>query len=215
MADKKLLKNGILIAIEGIDGAGKTTQARLLCERLKSSGYPTVFLHEPTRGPWGEKIRDLAKNGRHKVTPEEESDLFLKDRIEDVQNNINPKLTEKCVVVMDRYYFSNIVYQGVTGLSPEYIETINEKIAPAPDLVIILDIAPSESIKRIVATRTDGPNHFEREDYLESVRELFLKQFSGRNNVKIIDGDGRHSKQEVSDNLWSFVAPILRKAEGN
>lgn len=213
MADKKLLKDGVLIAIEGIDGAGKTTQARLLYEKLKNSGYSAVLLHEPTRGQWGEKIRDLAKNGRHKVTPEEELDLFYKDRIEDVQKNIKPKLQEKYVVVMDRYYFSNVVYQGVRGLSPEYIETINEKIAPPPNLVIILDISPSESIKRIIDTRTDGPNHFEKTDYLEEVRELFLRQFSGRNNVKIIDGDGLHSQQEVSESLWSFVVPIVRQAE--
>jgi dTMP kinase len=213
MADKKLLKNGVLIAIEGIDGAGKTTQASLLYEKLKNSGYSAVLLHEPTRSQWGEKIRDLAKNGRHKVTLEEELDLFYKDRIEDVQKNINPKLQEKYIVVMDRYYFSNVVYQGVGGLSPDYIETINEKIAPPPKLAIILDISPSEAIKRIIASRTDGPNHFEKENYLEKVRELFLKQFSGRNNVKIIDGDGLHSQQEVSEAVWSFVAPIVRQAE--
>lgn len=213
MAPKKVLKQGILIAIEGIDGAGKTTQSRLLYKKLKNAGYSATLLHEPTDSQWGEKIRQLARNGRHRITPEEELELFYKDRIEDVNKNIIPMLDEKNVVIMDRYYFSNVTYQGARGLDPDYIETINEKIAPVPQIVIILDITPSESSKRIRATREEGPNHFEQEKYLEKVRELFLKQFNDRNNVVIIDGDSTHSEQEVSDLLWSFVEPIVVAAE--
>jgi dTMP kinase len=213
MAPKKELKHGILIAIEGIDGAGKTTQSRLLCEKLKNAGYSVVLLHEPTHSQWGEKIRQLAINGRHRTAPKEELELFYKDRIEDVNKNIIPKMQEKNVVIMDRYYFSNITYQGARGLDPSYIERVNEKIAPKPHLVIILDIMPSESLKRIRATREDGPNHFEKAKYLEKVRELFLNRFNNRDNVVIIDGDGSHSERQVSDSLWSLVEPIVHTAE--
>jgi len=213
MAEKKQLKHGILIAIEGIDGAGKTTQARILSERLKNSGYSAVLLHEPTHSQWGEKIRYLAKNGRNKTSPELESELFYYDRIEDVKENINPKLKEKNVVIMDRYYFSNIAYQGARGLSADIIEKKNEEIAPKPDLVIILDISPTESSKRICSTRKDGPNHFENKEYLKEVRRLFLSRFKDRKNVIVLDGDGNHSQSEVSDSLWSLIEQIVHEAE--
>lgn len=213
MVDKKLLKHGVLIAIEGIDGAGKTTQSKLLLNRITSAGYSAVWLHEPTNGQYGEKIRDLAKNGRQKITPEQESDLFYKDRIEDVNQNIKPKLNEKNVVIMDRYYFSNVAYQGARGLNPDDVEQMNKRIAPEPDKIIILDISPSESLKRIKATRESGPNAFEKANYLEEVRKIFLKQFADRKNVSIIDGDGSHTEQEVADSVWSIVEPIIRMAE--
>ena len=213
MAEKKVLKRGILIAIEGIDGAGKTTQSHMLVEKLNKKGYSAVLLHEPTNGQWGQKIKELAKNGRHGITPEGELDLFYRDRIEDVEKNIGPSIREKKVIVMDRYYYSNVTYQGARGLDPDYVEKKNEKIAPKPDLVLILDIQPPESSRRIIATRKDGPNHFERTEYLERVRNLFLQHFRDRDNVRIIDGDGNHSKQEIFDSLWSLVKPIVRSAE--
>jgi dTMP kinase len=213
MAEKKSLKNGILIAIEGIDGAGKTTQARKLCEKLTSSGYSTLLLHEPTNGNWGQKIRELAQNGRNNVTPEEELEYFYQDRIEDVRDNISPALQQKRIVIMDRYYFSNVVYQGNRGLDPSSVEKLNETVAPQPNLVIILDIAPSDSLKRIRDTRKDGPNHFEKEKPLEECRELFKKQFGNRSNVRIIDGDGAQTAVDVARHIWSLVYPIVLTEE--
>jgi dTMP kinase len=213
MAQKKVLKHGLLIAIEGIDGAGKTTQSRLLSENLSNAGYPTVLLHEPTNGVWGEKIRDLARNGRHKTTAQEELELFYQDRLEDVEKNIGPKMRERNVVIMDRYYFSSVAYQGARGLDPNKVEKVNEEIAPHPNVTIILDISPSDSLKRIRATREEGPNHFERAKYLRKVRSIFLKQFANRSNVAIIDGDGSHSEREISDCLWALVEPIVHEAE--
>jgi len=213
MAPKKVLKRGVLIAIEGIDGAGKTTQSRLLVEKLKETGYSAIWLHEPTDGKWGQKIRDLAKNGRHNTTPEEELNFFYQDRIEDVQNNIKPKLNEKSIVVMDRYYFSSVAYQGARGLNGEYIEKKNEEIAPVPDVLVILDISPTDSLKRIRATRQDGPNHFEKAKYLEKVRKLFLQNFSNREYTIIVDGNGNHSEKEIFSNLWAKIQPKIKAFE--
>jgi dTMP kinase len=213
LVQKKTLKKGILIAIEGIDGAGKTTQSRLLYERIKNNGYSTILLHEPTDGQWGKKIRELAINGRNKVTAEEELELFYRDRLEDVDENICPNIEKKSIVIMDRYYFSSVAYQGANGLNLDYVEKRNKEIAPIPDMLIILDIPPSESIRRIRATRADGPNHFEQAEYLEKVRGIFLNQFNGRPYVAIIDGDGRHSEEQISDSLWSLVEPLIREFE--
>lgn len=213
VVERKQLRQGVLIAIEGIDGAGKTTQARILAETLTKMGYLTIELHEPTNGEWGKKIKDLAKNGRHKTTPETELELFYLDRVEDVKNHIRPSLEEKKIVIMDRYYFSNVAYQSERGLDPDYIEKRNEIVAPIPAVTIILDLDPEVSLKRIRRKRNAMPNHFEKKEYLERVRQAFLKQFSGRPGIRIIDGDDSRSIQVIASEIWKIVEPIIREAE--
>jgi dTMP kinase len=208
--EEKQLRRGFLIAIEGIDGAGKTTQARLLAEELRKNRYLVVSLHEPTNGKWGQKIRDLANNGRQKTSPEEEMELFYRDRLEDVKNNIKPALDEKKIVVMDRYYFSNVAYQSERGLDPNLIEKKNEKIAPVPDITIIIDLEPDVSLRRIVHKRNGTPNYFEEKNRLESVRREFLK-LRTRANIYVLDGDDNRPIQAVFEDIWKIVEPRLRE----
>ncbi len=160
----------MLIAIEGIDGSGKTTIAKFLENELKKLGYPVVLLKEPTDSEWGRKIRESYDS---RLKPDEELELFLKDREYDVRENILPSLKQGKIVIMDRYYLSTIAYQGALGFDPENLREINEKIAPKPDLVFILDIPPEKAILR-VKRRGDEPNDFERIEYLKKVREIFL-----------------------------------------
>jgi dTMP kinase len=124
---------------------------------------------------FGQRIRFLATNGRHHVDPEFEFNLFLEDRKEDVQKNISPALKSRKVVIMDRYYFSNICYQGALGLDVKIIQRKNEEFAPKPDLVILLDVSPRVGISRITKIRGDKTNHFEKERYLSKVKKLFDK----------------------------------------
>jgi len=212
---RKVLRRGILVAIEGIDGAGKTTQTHLLVQTLFENGYSAIALHEPTNGKWGQKIKQLATNGRHKTTAEEESELFHFDRIDDVQKNIKPALYDKKVVVMDRYYFSNVAYQSERGLDPKSIEKANERIAPVPDVTIILDLDPDVSLQRIIHKRNGTPNHFEKKRKLERVRQAFLKQFCDRPNVAVIDADDSRSIQMVASDIWKVVEPKVRETEEN
>lgn len=170
----KNLRKGILIAFEGIDGAGKTTQALQLRAFLLHNGYDAIYLKEPTNSYYGQKIRFLAINGRHHH-PDLEHDLFLKDRLEDVTKNIAPALENKKIVIMDRYYFSNMCYQGALGLNVESIQKDNEIFSPKPDLVILLDISPRVGISRITTLRGEKTNHFEQEDYLNQVKKIFEK----------------------------------------
>jgi dTMP kinase len=206
---RTILKKGFLIAIEGIDGAGKTTQTRMLNNKLCKKGYSAITFHEPTNGKWGEKIKELAKNGRHEVSKEDETNFFYQDRLEDVKNNIKPALKKKNVVIMDRYYFSNIAYQGVRGVNQDHIEKENEKIAPKPDILIILDITPEVALKRIREKRNNKPNHFERLEHLQKIREVFLKRFGERDYVKVVDGDDLHSETSISDEIWRIVEPLV------
>lgn len=164
---------GVLIAFEGIDGTGKTTQATLLSEYLNNEGYPVILTKEPTDGEYGQKIRNLYVS-RAAISAEEELDWFIKDRQEHVEKVIRPALDQGCVVITDRYYFSTMAYQGVRSLSVDVIRKMNEVFAPEPDLVILLTGAPRLSLERIRNSRQETPNSFEKEDYLKRVQEIFL-----------------------------------------
>jgi len=213
LVGRKRLKRGVLIAIEGIDGTGKTAQSEILVKKLAEKGYSAVGLHEPTEGEWGKKIKELAKNGRYQIKAETELDYFYFDRLEDVERNINPSLKQKKIVVMDRYYLSSVAYQSARGLSSDYIEKANKMIAPIPDVTIILDLDPEVALRRIKHKRNMTPNHFERKKYLDHVRKVFLKQFSNRPNVKIIDGDDNRSIPMVASEIWRIVEPIILELE--
>lgn len=178
-------REGFLVSIEGVDGAGKSTQIGMLDRWMKAKGIAHTILKEPTSGPFGREI--VHKVTSHEpITPEEEARLFMKDRKEDVTKNILPALHSGKIVVMDRYYHSNMAYQGARGLDPEKIREENEKFAPRPDLVIVLDIDPEKSLLRIVDHRKSPLDAFEKEDYLRRVREVFLKIGDQPNGV-IID----------------------------
>ena len=202
-------QKGLLITIEGIDGVGKTTQTRMLVEHLRRKGHDVLQLREPTDGKWGRKIKNLTKHGRN-VSPKEECRWFLKDREEDVENNINPALSQNKIVVMDRYYYSTIAYQGALGLDTDKIREENEKFAPRPDLVIILDAPPKMGLERITDKRRDELNFFETLEYQEKVRELFLSMES-YDNVKILDGS--KGIDEVQGEIRRVVKELIEASK--
>ncbi len=162
---------GWLVVIEGIDGAGKSTIIRRLVEYCTARDLPCLTSAEPTRGPWGMKLRQSMAEGRLSLA--DELALFLKDRAEHVEAVIRPAMAQGKVVILDRYYLSTAAYQGARGADPEWILTENEKFAPAPDLVLLLDFDPVGGLARIRA-RGDAPNTFEQLDALREVRRIFL-----------------------------------------
>src|SRR5260370_25230495 len=101
-----LRNRSILIAIEGIDGAGKTTQVERLAQALRVVGQELVISKEPTNGRWGKKIRESAANGR--LPLKEELKAFINDRTEHVRNVIQPALDTGKIVILDRYFYSTI-----------------------------------------------------------------------------------------------------------
>jgi dTMP kinase len=179
-------RKGILITIEGIDGVGKTTQVAKLADFLRQKGHIVCELKEPTDGIWGKKIKDLSKNGRN-ISPKEECRWFLEDRLEDVEKNINPALRSGKIVILDRYYYSNMAYQGALGLNMDKIQKENEKFSPKPDLVIILDAPPKTGLDRIKNQRMEDLNYFETLEYQNKVRKFFLKM-KDFDNVRVLDG---------------------------
>jgi len=199
------LKKGILIVFEGIDGAGKSTQARRLLKRLRNQGLEAVSFREPSRGKWGRKIKSLAKLPGS-ISPEEELDLFVRDREENVARNLKPALAAGRIVVLDRYYFSTIAYQGAKGLDPRRIRRLNERIAVKPDLVFVLDIGAGSGLARI-RTRKRKDLLFERERYLRKVRSIFLG-LRGRIFVHL---DASRSREETAGDIWARVSRLLNR----
>jgi len=166
-----LVNKGFLIAFEGIDGTGKSTQLQLLAEFLTARGCEVLVTREPTDGVYGQRIRKLYTD-RSRCTPEEELELFILDRKEHVKNVIIPQLNEGNVVITDRYYYSTAAYQGVTDKDIQEIFKKNS-FAPTPDLVVLLTMAPEVSIARIQEGRGENLNDFEQLDQLRFVAANF------------------------------------------
>lgn len=180
--------NGILIAVEGIDGAGKTTQVRLLQEALLSCGEPVVVSKEPTDGPWGRKIRESAKNGR--LAPDEELEAFVEDRKQHVAHVIAPALADGKTLILDRFFYSTIAYQGARGGNVERLTEQMLALAPTPDVVLLLDVASAIALPRIANGRGETPNFFEQPETLERVRGIFLDLAQRLPNICAIDAAG-------------------------
>lgn len=196
-------QRGLFIVIEGIDGTGKSTQAQRLGEWLAAQGREVVLSREPTAGPWGKKVRESAATGR--LSPEDELQYFLNDRRQHVEELIAPSLAAGKIVILDRYYFSTMAYQGARGFDPAEIRRKNEEFAPVPDLLLILDLDVDSALERIGA-RGDTANEFEKRENLERCREIFLS-LKNEEFVRVIDTRG--TLDEVAARVRKAVGGLL------
>jgi dTMP kinase len=192
-----------LIVIEGIDGTGKSTQSKRLGEWFTAQGREVVLSREPTAGPWGKMLRESAATGR--LSAEDELAYFLKDRSQHVEELIAPALAAGKVVILDRYYFSTMAYQGSRGFDPGEIRRKNEVFAPVPDLLLIMDLDVDSSLERIGA-RGDVANEFEKRENLERCREIFLS-LKEEPFARVIESSG--SLDEVAQRVCEAVECAL------
>ena len=200
------MRPGILLALEGIDGAGKTTQVRTLAQCFKDLGMRVVTTKEPTSGPYGQAIRATAHTGRLPVA--EELDLFEKDRAEHVRQLIEPELADGALVIVDRYYFSTAAYQGIRGMDPHEIVARNEAFAPRPDLLVVLDVPADVGVSRVRA-RDEVENLFERVDDLRRCREIFAS-FEGDDVIQVDAGQAPENvTRHIVEALW--VGPLAAR----
>ena len=194
---------GLFIVIEGIDGTGKSTQAKRLGEWFTAQGREVVLSHEPTAGPWGKKIRETGATGR--LSPEDELQYFLNDRQQHVAELITPALAAGKVVILDRYYFSTMAYQGARGFDPQEIRRQNEVFAPIPDRLLIMDLEVATALRRIGA-RGDTANEFEKRHDLERCREIFLS-LKDEDFARVISASGMLDEvtARVIDAMGSYL----------
>ncbi len=143
---------GLFVAFEGIDGAGKTTQIKLLKEKLGRIGIPALFIREPGSTAIGEKIREILLSPESReMSLATEVLLYAAARAQLVTELIKPGLAERKIVVCDRYIHSSLAYQGFgSGYDPGVIHRINHEATGGvwPDLTVVLDIDVAESQKR-------------------------------------------------------------------
>ena len=191
----------VLVNLEGIDGCGKSTQSKLLLEKLEGEGEKVIILKEPTKRPHGQKLWDML-HGKRKATNEEILELFVLDRKQHVEEKIEPALDSGAVVLMDRYYYSSMAYQVTGGIDVEEIREKHE-FAPKPDVVLIFDLPVSVALERVKG-HSDA-DEFEKEEHLEKVREAYL-DLENDPLVRIVDATG--TPEEIFGNVWKLVSEV-------
>lgn len=201
---------GMLFVFEGVDGGGKTTVCDSVAEKLRSDGYEVVKLTEPTReSQWGQEIRERSALGE--LTPEEELELFLRDREWHIKNKIHPALDAAKIVLMDRYFFASGAYQSTsTGLHwKEILRRNREEIhAPEPDLVFILDLPVEIGLERVSSRKLTLNQQFEQHDRLVKVRQAYLEMVSeDRGIFSVIDATRKLEEvvAEVHQQIIEFL----------
>jgi dTMP kinase len=199
-----------MILFEGLDGSGKTTQLRLLERRLRER-FAVTTTREPTDGQWGMKIRRLALEGREAVSPETEARYFMEDRKEDLARYILPALERREIVLIDRYFYSNMAYQGARGLDPERIRAENLAFAPQPDLVLVMDVPPELGIRRIEQGRKERRNDFETLEGLRRVSAIYEEM----REPHIRHVDGTAAVDAVRREVWRHVREVILGALAN
>ena len=199
----KAKHNGVFICVEGIDGSGKTTQARRIVKNLKKKEYDVVYTTEPSKGTYGRIIRKHILQGNARVPTVVEAVLFAADRIDHIQNQIKPLLETGKIVICDRYVYSSIAYQGAASLNQKWIREIN-KHAIKPDLAIYIDVPPKIVINRIKRKKSV----METLQTQGKVRKLYLKLVEEKQLV-IVDGDV--SIKEVAEAIENLVLKFLEK----
>lgn len=178
-------KKPLLIVFEGIDGSGKTSLSRMLLDDWQKKGLSVVLLREPSASPWGQKIRAIAQ-ALDRIPIQEELAYFLEDRRWNVENCILPALANNRHVILDRYYYSTACYQGARGLDMAEIIRVNEAFAPRPDAVFIVDVDVDIALQRIRQNRETTVKLFEKREFLQPVRENYLK-LKGE-HIHVLDG---------------------------
>lgn len=191
---------GKLIILEGIDGAGKSTQVKLVKEYLESKGKKVEVSREPTHGLWGSKFLTAIKEGK-KLSMAETIDILMLDRTFHVEAKLRPALNAGLWVLLDRYWPSMVAYQGAEGADTEDLIERNRKIAPEPDLAIYISLPTEEAIRRI-HQRQKVVTELESAEYLEKVAEIYAT-FTRFPWWQRVNGEG--SEAEVYSRVHSLL----------
>ena len=207
-----MTNNAKFIVFEGIDGAGKSTQIRLLTEALAARGIKTHNSAEPTSYPTGKAIREVL-SGRVKVTDDELAVMFANDRANhntNEENGIKSLLESGITAISDRYYYSSLAYQGVQIGLPRVMQlNLENPDIRRPDLCIFLDLEPEESLKRIEA-RHMSAEIFETYEYLDKTRKTFVGVIDllceRGENIVCIDASG--SVEEIAEAVLSATLKL-------
>ncbi|MEM0365785.1 MAG: dTMP kinase [Acidilobaceae archaeon] len=213
------MSKGLIIAFEGIDGAGLTTHSKLLVERLRRDGYKVGYSKEPTWGPIGYLIRELILG--EDVDQDIMALLYAADRLWHVRHysclgvSLSKALSEGYIVVIDRYKYSSIAYQSL-GSDPSWIDILNSK-APEPNIIVYIDITPEVAFRRVKERRVTY--YYETVNRLSKIREQFSKALSlaESKGVYVIKIQGlnemgkERSIESIHEEIYSRIIRFIRQ----
>lgn len=194
------MTDGLFIAFEGGDGAGKSTQVGLLRDALEKAGRTVLLTRQPGGTPLGQQIRDLVLHGDH-VAPRAEALLFAADKAHHVEQVIAPALAAGDVVITDRYTDSAVAYQGAgRDLGAREIHDLNMWAVDdlVPDLTVVVDVTAAEGRRRrgAVHDRLEA----EQDDFHEAIRAHYLAMAQGSPERYLVV-DGALAPDEIHDQV--------------
>lgn len=207
------MRRGGFVVMEGGEATGKTTQTRLLVERLRAEGHDVEPTFEPGATRVGARIRAVLLDGSDEVDPLAEALLLAADRAQHVREIVRPALDRGATVVSDRYVPSSLAYQGIArGLGVARIEALNEWSTGGlePDLVVVLDL-PEDVPEDVVVARSTGPtDRMEREstDFHARVRRAYRDLAEERGWCFV---DATPGIDSVAEAVWDAVAAVTSK----
>jgi dTMP kinase len=204
------MKKNLFIAFEGIDGSGKSTQVKLLTEKLEKAGLKVHTTCEPSGSPIGKLIRDIFT---HKMAADHRTiaALFVADRLDHLLNKndgILKKLEEGYTVITDRYYFSSYAYQSA-HVDLDWVIQANALSAGLlrPDLNIYIDITAEQSMRRINKGRT-STELYETLENLQNVRDRYFEVMEMlKEEEKLLVTDGDREPEVISNEIWEHLRP--------
>ncbi len=203
---------GCFVALEGGEGAGKSTQARVLLGWLEAQGYDVVLTREPGATEVGQKLRDIVLDpATGEISHRTEALLYAADKAEHVDRVVAPALARGAVVVTDRYVDSTLAYQGAgRALADREVERVARWATGdlRPHLTVLLDLPPQQGL-----TRFEERDRIEAEsvDFHERVRQMFLQLATGTPEHYLIV-DARRPVEEIAAQIQTRLRPLLGQA---
>ena len=201
----------MFVTFEGLDGSGKTTQARLFEQRLRDEGRDVVATREPGGTALGERIRDVLLHG-DEISPWAEAALFAAARAELVERVVRPALGRGADVVCDRYLDSSLAYQGLArGLGVERVLELNLEVVGGllPDRTFLLLVDPEVAASRGRRAR----DRIEREgEQFHAALDRAYRELAARFPERIVALDGSSSPEDVAARVWSECAVLFATA---
>jgi len=214
---------GLFITIEGVEGAGKSTQIQMLRDRLVGLGVPTLVSKEPGGTDLGRELRALLLTPHasgEKWCPESELLLFYADRAQHIATVIRPALDAGQIILVDRFEDSTRAYQGAQGISEATMDKLGEVVLGRlkPQMTFILDIDPAHSLERVKSRNAAAGTSFketrfdnETLEFHTRVRKRFLA-IAQREPQRIALVPADRAPAEVHEAIWSHLSPLLRSS---
>lgn len=211
------MRKGRFITLEGGEGAGKSTQAKLLCDKLEKQGVHTLLTREPGGTPRAEAIREILLSGKAKALgPMGEALLFYVARDSHLELSIRPALKRGVWVICDRFHDSTRAYQGAAGgVSISALDALEHIIVgdTQPDLTLILDLPPEEGLRRAKAraeTAGEDADRFEEMSlrFHRNLREEFL-DIADAAPKRCVFIDAQGPLEAVANKIWGAVVQKL------